>query len=210
MEKTFCVYMHTNKINGKKYIGQTCQKPETRWGIGGKKYKTSTHFWSAIQKYGWDNFEHDVLYENLSSQEANDKEKELIEKYNTTDMNFGYNLEYGGKNGLHSEETKMKISNSNKGKSKNVGKDNWNYGGNFSAEAKRKMSEAKKGVFDGAKNPSSRMVLQYDLQGNFIKEWDYIALASKTLKICTKSIGKCCRGKLKKSRRLYLEIQGGK
>ena len=38
MEKTFCVYMHTNKINGKKYIGQTCQKPETRWGIGGKKY----------------------------------------------------------------------------------------------------------------------------------------------------------------------------
>ena len=199
MEKTFCVYMHTNKLNGKKYIGQTCQKPKSRWGIDGKKYRTSTHFWNAIQKYGWNNFEHDILYENLSLQEANEKEKELIAKYNTTDMNFGYNLEYGGINGFHSEETKMKISNSNKGKSKNVGKDNWSYGGNFSAETKRNMSEAKKGVFDGAKNPSSRMVLQYDLQGNFIKEWDYIALASKTLKICTTSIGQCCRGKLKKA-----------
>lgn len=35
---TYCVYIHTNKINGKKYVGQTCQKPEYRWGKNGIDY----------------------------------------------------------------------------------------------------------------------------------------------------------------------------
>ena len=214
MEKTFCVYMHTNKINGKKYIGQTCQKPESRWGADGKKYRTSTHFWNAIQKYGWNNFEHDVLYENLSLQEANEKERELIAKYNTTDMSFGYNLEYGGINGFHSDETKEKISNAHKGKTfskehlknlskahkgRNMGQNNPNYGKKPSEETLRKMSDAKKDIYNGTGNPNSKCVLQYDLSGNFIKEWEYISLASEELGICLSSIGQCCRGKQRKA-----------
>ena len=214
MEKTFCVYMHTNKLNGKKYIGQTCQKPELRWGIDGKKYRTSTHFWNAIQKYGWNNFEHDVLYKNLSLQEANEKEKELIAKYNTTDMSFGYNLEHGGINGFHSEETKAKISKAHKGKTfskehlenlskahkgMNMGKNNPNFGKKPSAETSRKMSDAKKDIYNGTGNPNSKCVLQYDLSGNFIKEWEYISMASAELGICLSSIGQCCRGKQRKA-----------
>ena len=56
----YCVYIHINKINGKMYIGQTCQKPEKRWNSG-KGYKDDVYFSTAIQKYSWDNFEHEVI-----------------------------------------------------------------------------------------------------------------------------------------------------
>lgn len=59
-EKPYCVYIHTNKINKKSYIGITCQKPEHRWGCNGNGYAECPHFWRAIQKYGWDNFDHKI------------------------------------------------------------------------------------------------------------------------------------------------------
>ena len=76
----YIIYCHTNKINGKKYIGQTCQSPQKRWGNNGSEYinKGNIHFKSAILKYGWDNFTHEILYTNLSPQEADEKEIELI------------------------------------------------------------------------------------------------------------------------------------
>ena len=57
--KTYCVYVHTNKFNGKKYVGQTCQKPEVRFGKNGSGYVGSRVFYNAILKYGWDNFYHE-------------------------------------------------------------------------------------------------------------------------------------------------------
>ena len=52
----YCIYMHRNKINNKKYIGQTKQEPPSkRWGKDGIGYKDSSHFYNAIQKYGWNN-----------------------------------------------------------------------------------------------------------------------------------------------------------
>jgi hypothetical protein len=48
MEKTFCIYKHTNLINNKVYIGQTSQSPERRWRQGGTGYKDSPRFWQAI------------------------------------------------------------------------------------------------------------------------------------------------------------------
>lgn len=57
---TYCVYAHINKVNGKIYIGQTCRKPEYRWNDG-KGYKECTYFYNAIEKYGWDNFDHEIL-----------------------------------------------------------------------------------------------------------------------------------------------------
>ena len=119
-KKTYIIYMHINNINNKKYIGQTSQQnPNVRWA-NGKGYKGNEHFYRAINKYGWDNFEHKILFTNLSLEEANKKEIELIKKYNTLDEKFGYNNKEGGSNGGHTEETKQKISKNhsrwNKGK----------------------------------------------------------------------------------------------
>ena len=76
------IYVHINKINGKIYIGQTCRKNvKARYGKNGIQYQKCPRFWNAIQKYGWDNFEHIVLIENLTQEIADIVEVELIEKY---------------------------------------------------------------------------------------------------------------------------------
>ena len=106
----YCIYMHKNKVNGKKYIGQTCQKPEYRWGKEGKGYEQCPLFYSAIQKYGWDNFEHTIILTGLSAEEANLKEQELISFYKTTQKEFGYNLQKGGNNRIINESTRKKLS----------------------------------------------------------------------------------------------------
>lgn len=108
----YTVYIHKNKINNKVYIGQTCQKLSKRWKCG-RGYETSPRFYNAILKYGWNNFEHIIVAEHLSQDEANKKEKELIKQYNSTDDNYGYNITDGGNNFNHSEETKNKIGLAN-------------------------------------------------------------------------------------------------
>ena len=88
------VYKHTTP-NGKVYIGITKQNTEKRWqaGIG---YKTQTLFWRAIEKYGWDNIEHEILEVDLTEEEACKKEQYYIKLYNSTDPNHGYNVSEGG------------------------------------------------------------------------------------------------------------------
>ena len=95
-ERKWTVYLHINKINGKEYVGITSTKPEKRWGSNGFGYKGQP-FYYAIQKYGWNNFEHKILKENLTEKEACDfeynyiKENDLVKK--------GYNADFGGKLG---------------------------------------------------------------------------------------------------------------
>ena len=112
--KNWVVYAHKNKINKKIYIGITGQKPERRWR-NGQGYKTSTYFYNAIQKYGWNNFEHIILQFNLTQQKAEEKEKYYIQKYNTLNDTYGYNIKKGGKlnQGL-SKQGRKKISQSSK------------------------------------------------------------------------------------------------
>lgn len=109
---TYCVYVHTNKTNGKKYVGQTVRgdNPKKRWG-GGSGYVTQKYFYRAIQKYGWDGFEHEVIASNLTKEEADNFEILLIDKLKAYDNNFGYNctLGGGGTSGYHiSEASKEK------------------------------------------------------------------------------------------------------
>lgn len=159
----YYVYVHTNKINGKKYVGQTCKKyPNQRWR-NGEGYKSSPHFYSAIQKYGWDNFEHEIIFKDLDLSQANEKEKELIAKYDTMNTDKGYNTRSGGMNGKHTEESKLKISQSRLGEKhhfygKHLSEEHKeklrqaNIGRQHSDESKKKMSETRTGKYVGKNN----------------------------------------------------------
>ena len=103
------IYVHINKINGKAYVGQTVQTLRNRWFKG--HYSTCTHFYNAILKYGWDNFEHKVLECGLNKEELDDREKYWIEYFDS--VNNGYNIRLGGSNQALTEEHKKKIQESN-------------------------------------------------------------------------------------------------
>ena len=116
-EKEYKVYYHKNKINNKLYIGITKDPLNKRWRSNGEGYARQPKFYNAIKKYGWDNFDHILLIDKISVEEAKIIERELIKIYNTKEN--GYNNTEGGE-GLvgyhHSEETKKKMSESAMGK----------------------------------------------------------------------------------------------
>ena len=67
--------MHKNKINDKVYIGITSRDAKDRWGVNGSGYgEQQIAFKNAIDKYGWDGFEHIIIAENLTQQEASEME----------------------------------------------------------------------------------------------------------------------------------------
>lgn len=90
----YCVYRHTTP-NGKVYIGITKQRPQDRWH-NGHGYVTNIVFYRAIEKYGWDNIEHEILLDGLTREEAKEAEVRLIAEHNATDRRYGYNITAGG------------------------------------------------------------------------------------------------------------------
>lgn len=126
----YVLYEHILKKDKRKYIGITKQKPEKRWqnGLG---YVNSLYFYNAIKKYGWNNFEHKIIFENLTKEEAEQKEKEMIKKYKTNIKGYGFNIYEGGFSPTITEEQKLKISKSEKGKK-------------VSLETAKKISKTKK------------------------------------------------------------------
>lgn len=114
--KQYYVYKHTTP-NGKVYIGITKQNPSNRW-LNGLGYKHSTYFFNAIVKYGWLNIEHEILQSNLTLEEANRLEQKYINEYNSSDRQYGYNIQFGGINRSVTDTTNycnIKTGN-NKGK----------------------------------------------------------------------------------------------
>ena len=61
----------------------------------------TNYFTNAIKKYGWANIEHKILYTNLSKEEAEQKEIELIKEYKSNKREYGYNLTEGVLLSLH-------------------------------------------------------------------------------------------------------------
>lgn len=104
------IYLHKNKINGKCYVGQTIKdRPEKRWQ-NGTGYRGNSKFSAAIQKYGWDNFEHIILEKDVPVENLNARENYWIDYYDT--ISNGYNLIYScDDNTCHSysEEMRQKI-----------------------------------------------------------------------------------------------------
>lgn len=179
MEKYY-VYCHKNPTNGDIfYVGK---------GSGSRAYITQSRgkYWrSYVKKHGIPVVE--IIYSNLTEEQAFLLEKQLIEKLGRKDIGNGVlvNTTNGGEgcSGLvHSDESKNKIRlarkdqpSNNKGKTwvqKNPrpkGTKRGNYktrkdkGKTFSDEVKLNFKEGKRN--------KSKNVLQYDLDGNFIKEW---------------------------------------
>lgn len=110
----YSVYMHVNRANGKRYIGITSGNPLKRWA-NGKGYYRNKHFSDAIIKYGWDNFDHVILFSGIEKDEACKEEQRLIKKYGTQDKNKGYNLTSGGEHFKHSDFSRELMSEKRKG-----------------------------------------------------------------------------------------------
>lgn len=176
--------------NGKKYIGITSRvKPEHRWS-NGHGYKENTHFYSAIQKYGWDNFKHEILYDALAADEAKRLERELIARFKTQQPKFGYNMTSGGDGtpDYHpSEETRRKLSEARKKE-------------NLSAETLRRRSEGltgrkfteehKRKIGEG----NSKPVMMFSKTGEYIKSFRSAHEAEVVLGINHSHISQCCHG----------------
>ena len=128
----YSVYIHINKKNGKKYVGITQFSPQKRWK-NGKGYMHNIHFQRAIEKYGWEGFEHIVVYSQCSKEVAEEIEKDMIATLQTNNPNKGYNIREGGHAGKHSEESKRKMSIAKKLQSQD-------------AEYRKKLSECHKGI----------------------------------------------------------------
>jgi len=90
------IYLITNLINGKQYVGQSIGIAH-RW-IEHKNSKENYPISKAIRKYGKDNFKFEII-ENCLPKDLDEKEMYYIKKYNTIVPN-GYNITYGGSQGL--------------------------------------------------------------------------------------------------------------
>lgn len=109
------IYKITNKLNGKRYIGQTKKDAEQRF----REHVYSKRKFAmclAIQKYGKENFEITILAHCNSLKEMNHREQYYIRLFNTLSPS-GYNLRSGGSVSPITEDAKKKISFANKGKS---------------------------------------------------------------------------------------------
>ncbi len=216
----YSVYIHTCP-NKKVYIGITKQNPVKRW-LGGKGYQKQSCFYNAILKYGWDNIEHKILFTELSKEDAEQKEVELIAEYKSNDREYGYNVENGGHINKVSKETAEKIRQANTGRKHNaetckklssiqkarwedeeyrnhqievrLGKETWNKGKATPKETREKQRKAKLGKYVGDKHWNSKKVINLDTG----VVYNSIGLIAKELNIKNGShIVEVCKGKKK-------------
>lgn len=204
------VYKHTTP-SGKVYIGITSRVPKYRWNKG-NGYTSNKHFVNAIKKYGWENIKHEILFTDLTKEEAEAKEIELIAFYNSANPDFGYNRSLGGN--VVSDETRKRLSVARKGKRKGI--PSWAKGKHFTEEHRQKisasnknkpkskahckrLSEVKLGKYTSGANPDAKRIEMYDLDGEYIHTYDCIKDALKELNAPLKSghISSCAKGKKK-------------
>lgn len=218
----YSVYKHETP-NGKVYIGITKQKPVKRW-MHGKGYALQPRFYNAILKYGWDNIKHEVLFTNMTREEAEAKEVELIAQYKSNQRKYGYNIDYGGRVNRMSDETKEKIRKANIGKhhsdetckrlselekerwenpeyrrnqvEKRLGNIPWNKGKETPAETRQKQREAKLGKYTGKDHWNAKRVINLDTG----QIYDSFGVIARELNIVNAShIVDVCKGKRPKA-----------
>ena len=216
------IYLRTNKINGKKYVGQTIDidKRQREWNCFLHHYAGKA-IYNARKKYGADSFDFEILIE-CQDDEMNKWEMYYIEKLNTK-VPYGYNMTDGGEgmNGCSiSDETRTKMSEAKKGKTPwNKGKKNIyseetkkkmgikNKGKKLSEDTKKKISKVLKGrklseewkkriSESSINNKFSKPVLQIDKNTNeIIRVWRNARELQRQFNYNNSSIYKCCQNK---------------
>lgn len=223
--KSYIVYLHINKINKKIYVGITSYgNPKKRWSYG---YRGNSHFQAAIDKYGWDNFEHIIVFKNLPKDEACRIEQFLIIRYRK--QNRCYNIANGGEGatamsnetieklrqykGPLSSQYGKKLSFERKEYQASIMKTIWRSLSNN--EKEHRLRGVKNHQFKaGTDHPNygktlsevhklkisksiSKSVSCYNLFGEFIKSFESITDASKFYQIDDGHIGQACDFKRK-------------
>lgn len=164
VSRSYKLYKHTSP-SGKVYFGITKQDLNQRWKYG-SGYKDNVYFWRAIQKYGWNNFSHELIRDGLTREDAEALEIEYIGKYDSTNRDKGYNRAPGG----HLLPT-------------------------ISDETRKRMSE-NHADFRYGKSAKAKKVSQYDKQsGKFIAEYSSVSEASDATGIDIECIAGVARGK---------------
>ena len=201
----YTIYAHRNVITNKSYIGMTSQyPPEKRWRENGNGYVKSPLFWNAIQKYGWDNFEHIILVDNIETyKEACKIEQIYIGLFKTDNRRFGYNLDSGGKAGKRlSDESKLKISTNHANFS---GENHPLYGTKLKQSTREKIRQSRIGKCNWTKEYINGMKENFKSGGN-PRARKVLCITTNQVFECTKDaarwsnqydgsyIGKCCKG----------------
>ena len=195
MRDRYFVYKHTSP-SGKVYIGITCRDPEERWH-GGSGYCRNRYFYNAILKYGWANFTHEILAENLTHDEACAAEVALIAAYDSTNPAKGYNLAPGGHAPVPTDATIQKMRDSHfatpewrrEQSERMSGEKNPFFGKNHTDETREKMRTAKR--------KNVRAVVCLDTGEVFIT----LREAARQTGINATNISRCCQG-------VYKQVNG--
>ena len=188
----YTVYIRTNVINGKQYVGQTSNiiQRNRDWNCLKKSYANPI-IDSEREKYGRENFKMEILAEVDNRNDADLLEDKFIKEFDTIFPN-GYNMQSGGRvNFKFSQLRKEKMSIIKKGKQYRLGK-------KLSDESKQKI--AKKHF---------KKVYKYSIEGNLVSIYPSVIEAAREMECSTKSISDCLRGKYKtcKGYKLYYEQQ---
>lgn len=204
------VYCYTTPSN-KKYIGITQYSLKQRMKSGYNEY-----FSNAIKKYGLENINSEILRDDLTFEEATELERYYIHLYNTTNKDKGYNITYGGEGSRKYDYFEVIDYYKNSGE---CFKDTLKYLGCSSktllnilegAGYNRKELISKidrETYYNQGKNTP---VLQYDLKGNFIKEYKSIKEAADAVGLKSPtSIFAVCEGKRNKTQNYFWRFKEG-
>jgi group I intron endonuclease len=113
------IYCWINKINGKLYVGQTVDVKSRIKGYKNNNHRRQTKLFRATEKYGWDQFDFEIIEESIPEKELNQREKFWIKHLYAVE--FGYNCTYGGDASCTwSESSKVAITGSNSKRFKNL------------------------------------------------------------------------------------------